>query len=122
LIDTTVFIQLPYDKSNPYKSLIDEWEDFAFSRNKNHSYKTKGNVLSGHWVVLLARILTELDRLTIENGNGLRLQQQPYVHPFATSITLLDKQLNLQQTANCLETSIGLTKVKLLAPRRVFSL
>jgi hypothetical protein len=39
--DTTVFIQLPYDKSNPYKSLIDEWEDFAFSRNKNHSYIDK---------------------------------------------------------------------------------
>jgi hypothetical protein len=119
LMSTTVFIQLPYDKSNPYKSLIDSGKDFCIPvETKNHSYiDKKGNVLSGHWVVPIGKntYRSSIDS-QLKIGDSLRLHAAAiHVHPFATSITLLDKTTQSPVFTSKItnhKTSIGLTKIE----------
>ena len=95
LMSRTVFIQLPYDKYDPYKSPTDPGKDFCIPvETKNHSYKDgKGNVLSGHWVIPVGKNRYRSminDQLQIQDS--LRLHAAAiHVHPFATAITLFDK-------------------------------
>ncbi|WP_158626871.1 hypothetical protein [Flavobacterium sp. GT3R68] len=94
LMSKTVFVQLPYDKVDPYKSPLDPGKDFCIPvETKNHSYEDgKGNVLSGHWVIPVGK---NTYRSSIDNQiqikDSLRLHAAAiHVHPFATAITLFD--------------------------------
>lgn len=95
LLSRTVFIMLPYNKVDPFKSPIDPGTDFCTPiETKNHSYEDgKGNVLSGHWVIPVGK---NTYRSSIDNQlqieDSLRLHAAAiHVHPFATSINLFDK-------------------------------
>jgi hypothetical protein len=95
LSSKTVFIQLPYDKVDPYKCPIDPGKDFCIPvETKNHSYEDgKGNVLSGHWVIPSGKntYRSSIDT-QLQLQDSLRLHAAAiHVHPFATSITLFDK-------------------------------
>ncbi len=94
LMSKTIFIQLPYDKYNPYKSPLDPASNQCIPvETKNHSYDDgKGNKLSGHWVIPFSK---KLYRSAITNQlqikDSLRLHfSAPHVHPFATSISVFD--------------------------------
>lgn len=95
LLSRTVFIMLPYNESDPYKSPIDPGKDYCIPvETKNHSYDYgNGNVLSGHWVIPIGK---KLYRSSIDGQlqikDSLRLHAAAvHVHPFATSLTLWDK-------------------------------
>lgn len=95
LLSKTVFIQLPYDKVDPYKSPLDPGKDFCIPvETKNHSYEDgKGNVLSGHWVIPVGKntYRSSIDS-QMQLQDSLRLHAAAiHVHPFATAITLFDK-------------------------------
>lgn len=95
LMSKTVFIQLPYDKINPYKSPIDPGKDFCIPvETKNHSYEDgKGAVLSGHWVIPIGKntYRSSIDT-QLQLQDSLRLHAAAiHVHPFATALTLFDK-------------------------------
>ncbi|VXC32968.1 conserved hypothetical protein [Flavobacterium sp. 9AF] len=95
LLSKTVFIQLPYNKNNPFETPLDPGSNQCIPvETRNHSYMDKdGNMLSGHWVVPKGKntyhssINEQLD-LT----DSLRLHFSAiHVHPFATSIALYDR-------------------------------
>ena len=95
LLSRTVFIMLPYDKANPYKSPLDPGKNYCIPvETKNHSYDVgDSTVMSGHWVVPTGK---KTYRSTIDNQlqikDSLRLHAAAvHVHPFATSLTLWDK-------------------------------
>jgi hypothetical protein len=119
LMIKTVFIQLPYNKNNPYKSPIDPGKDFCIPvETRNHSYiDEKGNVLSGHWVVPTGKntYRSSIDT-QLQMQDSLRLHAAAiHVHPFATSITLLDKTTNsaiFKSRITNHKTNIGLSKVQ----------
>jgi hypothetical protein len=95
LLSRTVFIMLPYNKSNPYKSPVDPGKDYCIPvETKNHSYDYgNGNVLSGHWVVPIGKktYRSNIDgQLQIKDSISLHAAAI-HVHPFATSLTLWDK-------------------------------
>lgn len=99
LMSRTVYIMLPYDKSDPYKSPLDPGKDYCIPvETKNHSYDDgKGNKLSGHWVIPVGKhtyrsaINTQLQIET----DSIRLHAAAvHVHPFATALTLWDKTAN----------------------------
>jgi hypothetical protein len=95
LLSKTVFIQLPYDKVDPYKCPTDPGKDFCIPvETKNHSYEDgKGNVLSGHWVIPGGKntYRSSIDA-QLQMQDSLRLHAAAvHVHPFATSLTLYDK-------------------------------
>ena len=95
LLSRTAFIMLPYNKSDPYKSPLDPGKEYCIPvETKNHSYDYgDGNVLSGHWVIPVGKNKYQSginDQLQIKDS--LRLHAAAvHVHPFATSLTLLDK-------------------------------
>lgn len=95
LLSRTAFIMLPYNKSDPYKSPLDPGKEYCIPvETKNHSYDYgDGNVLSGHWVIPIGKNKYQSginDQLQIKDS--LRLHAAAvHVHPFATSLTLLDK-------------------------------
>lgn len=118
LLSRTVFIMLPYDKANPYKSPLDPGKDFCIPvETKNHSYEDgKGNVLSGHWVIPIGKnsYKSPIDnQLQIEDS--LRLHAAAvHVHPFATKIVLFDKTANKPVFSSKITNytdKIGLSKI-----------
>ncbi|PWA04187.1 hypothetical protein [Flavobacterium psychrotolerans] len=95
LLSRTVFIMLPYNKSDPYKSPLDPGKDYCIPvETKNHSYDYgNGNVLSGHWVIPVGKNTYRggIDG-ELQIKDSLRLHAAAiHVHPFATSLTLWDK-------------------------------
>jgi hypothetical protein len=96
LMSRTIYIMLPYDKSDPYKSPLDPGKDYCIPvETKNHSYDDgNGNKLSGHWVIPIGKHTYRSsvnNQLQIET-DSIRLHAAAvHVHPFATSITLWDK-------------------------------
>jgi len=98
LMSKTVFIQLPYNKDNPFEGPLSSGSNQCIPvETKNHSYMDKkGNMLSGHWVIPKGKntyhssISEQLDL-----QDSLRLHFSAiHVHPFATSIALYDKTTN----------------------------
>lgn len=95
LLSRTVFIMLPYDKADPFKSPLDPGKNYCIPvETKNHSYDfEKETVMSGHWVIPTGK---KIYRSNIDNQlqikDSLRLHAAAiHVHPFATSLTLRDK-------------------------------
>ena len=95
LLSRTAFIMLPYNKSDPYKSPLDPGKEYCIPvETKNHSYDYgDGNVLSGHWIIPIGKNTyhSSIDE-QLQIKDSLRLHAAAvHVHPFATSLTLLDK-------------------------------
>jgi hypothetical protein len=99
LMSRTVYIMLPYDQSDPFKSPVDPGKDYCIPvETKNHSYDDgKGNKMSGHWVIPTGkhRYHSAINsQLQIET-DSIRLHAAAvHVHPFATALTLWDKTDN----------------------------
>ena len=119
LLSKTIFIQLPYDKINPFKSPLDPASNQCIPvETKNHSYTdSKGNSLSGHWVIPFGKKVyrsTITEQLQIKDSLRLHFSA-PHVHPFATNIGIYDKTLG-KMVFNCkitnLSNKIGLSKIK----------
>ena len=95
LMCRTVFVMLPYDKEDPYKSPTDPGKDFCIPvETKNHSYNMgNGKVMSGHWVIPpgIHTYRSEINN-QLQIDDSLRLHAAAtHVHPFATSLTIFDK-------------------------------
>ena len=96
LMSRTVYISLPYDKYDPFKSPTDPGKDFCIPvETKNHSYDDgKGNKLSGHWVVPRGKhtYRSSIDNQLQITTDSVRLHAAAvHVHPFATSLALWNK-------------------------------
>jgi len=122
LMGRTVYIQLPYDKKDPYKEPLDPASNQCIPvETKNHSYTDgKGGRLSGHWVIPKGKktyFSSINDQLHIKDS--LRLHAAAvHLHPFATSITLYDltdKKVIFRSTVVNHNNSIGLTKIDALS-------
>jgi hypothetical protein len=91
----TVYIQLPYDQSNPYKSPTDPGKGYCIPvETKNHNYLDKNGVsYSGHWIIPIGKKTYRSDiNDMLELKDSTRLHAAAiHVHPFATAITLFDK-------------------------------
>ena len=118
LLSKTVFIQLSYDKYDPYKSPIDPGKDFCIPvETKNHSYDDgKGNKLSGHWVIPTGKNMYRSGiNQQLQIKDSLRMHAAAiHVHPFATSLTLYDKttkSIVFRSDIVNHKNSIGLTKI-----------
>lgn len=119
LMTRTVFIELPYDKSNPYKCPTDPSKNFCIPvETKNHSYQdAKGNVLSGHWVIPAGKntYRSSIDE-QLQITDSLELHAAAiHVHPFATKITLFDKTTNRSVFISKITNhkgKIGLSKIE----------
>lgn len=119
LLSKTVFIQLPYNKSNPFKSPLDPGTNQCIPvETKNHSYSDKsGNTLSGHWVIPKEKhtYRSEINE-QLNLKDSLRLHFSAiHVHPFATSIALVDKTTNktiFKSAITNYKDKIGLIKVE----------
>lgn len=118
LMSRTVFIQLPYNQNDPFKEPLDPASNQCIPvETKNHSYPDgKGNMLSGHWVIPKGRktYQSSIDS-QLQMKDSLRLHAAAvHVHPFTTSITLLDKTTNkIVFKSNVInhKNLIGLTKI-----------
>lgn len=95
LMSRTVFIQLPYDKNDPFKEPLDPASNQCIPvETKNHSYDDgHGNKLSGHWVIPTGiNTYRSSVNAQLQITDSLRLHAAAiHVHPFATAITLFDK-------------------------------
>jgi hypothetical protein len=123
LMSRTVYIMLPYDKSDPYKSPLDPGKDYCIPvETKNHSYDDgKGNKLSGHWVIPVGKHTyrsTINTQLQVET-DSIRLHAAAvHVHPFATALTLWDKTDNKTIFKSNIfnhQGKIGLSKIDALS-------
>jgi hypothetical protein len=118
LMSRTVFIQLLYDKNDPYKEPLDPASNQCIPvETKNHSYDDgKGNKLSGHWVVPTGKSsYHSAINKQLQIKDSLRMHAAAvHVHPFATSLTIYDKTAKKvvfkSYIINHLK-SIGLTKI-----------
>lgn len=118
LMSRTVFVQLPYDKNDPFKEPLDPASNQCIPvETKNHSYDDgHGNMLSGHWVIPKGKntYRSDVDQ-QLQITDSLRLHAAAiHVHPFATSITLLDKTTNKPVFTSKITNhtgKIGLTKI-----------
>ncbi len=95
LMSKTVFIQLPFDKRDPFKGPLDPGSNQCIPvETKNHTYEDKnGNKLSGHWVIPTGSATYRssiTEQLQIQDSARLHFSA-PHVHPFATSIAIYDK-------------------------------
>lgn len=119
LLSKTVFIQLPYDKNNPFQEPLSKGSNQCIPvETKNHSYVDKeGNVLSGHWVIPKGKntYRSSIDE-QLDLKDSLRLHFSAiHVHPFATSIALYDKTTNenlFKSAISNYKDKIGLIKVQ----------
>ncbi len=96
LMSRTAFIMLPFDKENPYKPEKGS-EQCIPIETKNHTYDDgNGNKLSGHWVVPIGKSkYTGSINRHLYLKDSLRLHAAAiHVHPYATSLTLMDKTAN----------------------------
>ena len=122
LMSRTVYIMLPYDKYDPYKSPVDPGKDYCIPvETKNHSYDDgKGNKLSGHWVIPTGKhsYRSNIDNQLQITTDSIRLHAAAvHVHPFATALTLWDKTAKKAIfTSNIVNhtNKIGLTKIDAL--------
>ncbi len=122
LMSRTVYIMLPYDKYDPYKSPVDPGKDYCIPvETKNHSYDDgQGNKLSGHWVIPTGKhtYRSSIDNQLQITTDSLRLHAAAvHVHPFATALTLWDKTAKKAIfTSNIVNhtNKIGLTKIDAL--------
>ena len=118
LMSKTVFIQLPYNKENPFKGPLSPGSNQCIPvETKNHSYMDKdGNMLSGHWVIPKGKNTYRSsisEQLAIKDSLRLHFSAI-HVHPFATSITLYDKTTNqtlFKSAISNYKDKIGLIKV-----------
>ncbi|SCY63419.1 hypothetical protein [Flavobacterium caeni] len=119
LMTRTVFIQLPYDKKDPYKQPLDPASNQCIPvETKNHSYDDgHGNKLSGHWVVPPGRNVyrSSIDA-QLQMTDSLRLHAAAiHVHPFATRIALFDRTAQRPVFVSRIvnhKDRIGLTKIE----------
>lgn len=119
LMSRTVFIQLPYDKNDPFKEPLDPASNQCVPvETKNHSYDDgHGNKLSGHWVISKGKhtYSSSVDA-QLQMADSLRLHAAAiHVHPFATSITLFDKTANKPIFTSRItnhKNKIGLSKIE----------
>lgn len=98
LMSKTVYIQLPFDKHDPFKGPLDPASNQCIPvETKNHTYCDKaGNMLSGHWVIpsgIKTYRSSITEQLQIKDSSRLHFSA-PHVHPFATSISVVDKTEN----------------------------
>ncbi|KGO84099.1 hypothetical protein IP98_00512 [Flavobacterium cauense R2A-7] len=98
LMSKTVYIQLPFDKHDPFKGPLDPASNQCIPvETKNHTYCDKaGNMLSGHWVIpsgIKTYRSSITEQLQIKDSARLHFSA-PHVHPFATSISVVDKTEN----------------------------
>lgn len=122
LLSKTVFIQLPYNKIEPFKEPLDPASNQCIPvETKNHSYNDgNGNMLSGHWVIPKG-IKSYRSSITnqLQIKDSLRLHfGAPHVHPFATNISLFDKTANkiiFNCKVNNFSTKIGLSKIEIFS-------
>ncbi len=95
LMSRTVFIELPYDKKDPYKTPLDPASNQCIPvETKNHSYEdAKGNMLSGHWVIPVGKNTYRSDiNSQLQIKDSLRLHAAAiHVHPFANALSIVDK-------------------------------
>ncbi len=95
LMSRTVFIELPYDKKDPYKTPLDPASNQCIPvETKNHSYEdAKGNMLSGHWVIPVGKNTYRSDiNSQLQIKDSLRLHAAAiHVHPFANALSIIDK-------------------------------
>ncbi len=119
LMSKTVFIQLPFDKHDPFKGPLDPGSNQCIPvETKNHTYEDKnGNKLSGHWVIPTG-IATYRSSITeqLQIADSARLHfSAPHVHPFATAIGIYDKTTG-KTVFNCKVTNykdkIGLKEIQ----------
>lgn len=97
LMSRTVYIQLPYNKETPYKTLTSGSNQCIPVDPKYHSYTDNmGNMLSGHWIIPKGKNTYRSSiNEQLQLKDSLRLHYSAiHVHPFATSIALHDKTLN----------------------------
>lgn len=119
LMSRTAYVQLPYDKNDPYKGPTDHASNVCMPvETKNHSYDDgHGNMMSGHWVIPRGRKTYSSsinDHLQITDS--LRLHAAAvHVHPFATLISVWDKTAH-KTVFECKITnhkdSVGLSKIE----------
>jgi len=98
LMSKTVYIQLPFDKNDPFKGPLDPASNQCIPvETKNHTYCDKaGNMLSGHWVIPSGTKTYRSsisEQLQIKDSARLHFSA-PHVHPFATAISVYDKTEN----------------------------
>lgn len=119
LLSRTVFIQLPFDKENPFKTPLSPGSNQCIPvETKNHCYTDRnGNMLSGHWVIPKGKATyrSSIDE-QLQIQDSLRLHFSAiHVHPFATSISLYDataQQTLFTSTIQNHTDRIGLAKVE----------
>jgi hypothetical protein len=118
LMCRTVFVMLPYDKADPFKSPTDPGKDYCIPvETKNHSYDLgQGKVMSGHWVIPVGKhtYRSSIDSM-LQITDSLRLHAAAtHVHPFSTSLTVFDKTAK-KALFTCHitnhEKSIGISKI-----------
>lgn len=95
LMGRTIFIQLPFDTSDPYKGPLSKAEGYCIPvETKNHTYvNARGESLSGHWVIPRGKKYYASgvnEQLQIKDSLKLHAAAV-HVHPFATSLELFDK-------------------------------
>jgi hypothetical protein len=118
LMGKTVFIELPYDKKDPFKEPLDPASNQCIPvETKNHSYPDGiGNMLSGHWVIPVGKktYFSEINS-QLQLTDSLRLHAAAvHVHPFATSISIVDEttgKVIFRSNIVNHKNSIGLTKI-----------
>lgn len=118
LTSTTIFLQLPYNENNPYKSPLDPASNECIPvETKNHSYlDINGKPLSGHWVIPKGhKVYKSSITSQLQLKDSLRLHfSAPHVHPFATTIAIFDKTAN-KTLFTCkisnFKNKIGLSKI-----------
>ncbi|NHM07342.1 hypothetical protein G4D82_08930 [Flavobacterium sp. CYK-4] len=119
LMSRTVYIMLPYDKIDPFKSPIDPGKGYCIPvETKNHSYDDgQGNKLSGHWVIPPGKshYRSSVDTQLQMDSDSIRLHAAAvHVHPFSTSLTLWDKTAQkaiFQSKIKNHKNKIGLEKI-----------
>ena len=122
LMCRTVFVMLPYDKVDPFKSPIDPGKDYCIPvETKNHSYDFgSGKVMSGHWVIPIGKHAYRSSiNAQLQITDSLRLHAAAtHVHPFATKLTVFDKTTQTP-VFTCKITnhqkSIGISKIDVLS-------
>lgn len=119
LLSKSVYIQLPYNKENPFQMPLDHGTNQCIPvETKNHSYIDKdGNSLSGHWIIHKGKKTYQSSiNEQLQITDSLRLHFSAiHVHPFATSITLFDKTVAKPIFKSAIENytdKIGLLKVE----------
>ena len=123
LMSRTVYVALPYDKYDPFKSPLDPGKNFCMPvETKNHSYDDgKGNKLSGHWVIPIGKhsYRSSIDNQLQIETDSIRLHAAAvHVHPFSTALTLWDKTENkviFRSNIVNHQRKIGLSKIDALS-------